>query len=111
MDQCGRLCRRSQTRRKLLRGYPDLLAGLARQLVAPGLLRHPAEDRQARRVSRGLSHPDEKTSRCRGPDQSVWDRVAGADVELGDSRMDCATDLKLSLELKLFAQALAAQLA
>ena len=71
-----------------------LLAGLARRLVAARLFGHPAEDRQARRVRRRLSHPDEKTSRRRGPDQPVWDQVAGPDVEPGDRRMDYATDLK-----------------
>src|SRR5271165_2742495 len=94
MDQGRRLCRRSQTRRELLRRHSYLLAGLARRLVAAGLFGHSAEDRQARRVHRGLSHPDEKTSRRRWADQPVWDRVAGPDVEPGDRRMDCATDLK-----------------
>ncbi len=68
------------------------MAGLAQRLVAAGLFGHPAEDRQARRVHRGLLHPDEKTSQRRGSDQPVWDRLAGADVEPGDRRMDYATD-------------------
>ena len=70
--------------------WPDLPDGS----LQARLFRHPAEDRQARRVRRGFSDPDGETSRRRRPDQPLWDRVAGPDVEPGDRRMDCATDLK-----------------
>jgi hypothetical protein len=44
------------------------------------------QNRPARRLVDRLSHPDGKGSRRRGPDQSIWDQVAGVDVEPGDRR-------------------------
>ena len=80
VDRGGELQRQSGAGEVVLRQHPALLAGPARQFIAAGLCRRPAEADRAGRARRGLHDRRTGAARIAGPDPSVRDRIAGTDL-------------------------------
>src|SRR5216684_6132804 len=87
MGRYDRLRRRSGSGGQVLSGDPAILADAAGWRADAELFGNSAEDRAARGGRAGLSDPGAARPWRRRTDQSVRDRVAGADIFAGNRRL------------------------